>query len=58
MREIPTNVQKLTDYINRQENPKRFMGVLLALCAPSNGKIVTDIFVHNSKSNLPESDKV
>lgn len=28
------NIQKLADYINQQENPERFMMVLLTLCKP------------------------
>ena len=28
------NIQKLADYINQQEEPERFMMVLLTLCKP------------------------
>lgn len=31
MTTVPTNIQKLADYLNQQEDPERFMRVLLAL---------------------------
>ena len=31
---MKTNIQKLADYINQQENPEWFMEVLLALVGP------------------------
>ena len=33
---VPLNVQKLSDYINRQENPQQFMRLLLTFCKPSS----------------------
>lgn len=33
-RERYPNIVKLTDYINQQEDPERFMKVLLALIGP------------------------
>lgn len=33
-REHYPNIQKLTDYINQQENPEWFMQVLFALVGP------------------------
>ena len=32
---VPQNVQKLADYINRQEHPQQFMQLLLTFCKPS-----------------------
>ena len=31
---MKTNIQKLADYINQQEEPERFMEALLALAGP------------------------
>ena len=38
MTEVPENVRKLANYINRQERPHEFMTVLLALCAMIKAK--------------------
>lgn len=31
---VPKNVQKLADYINRQQHPQEFARLLLTICKP------------------------
>ena len=33
-RQMKPNIQRLADYLNQQENPERFMRMLLAMCEP------------------------